>query len=643
MNRPGQPGPSDGAAAIAIGLIALLARIPWLGRLGLHSDEDISTLAARGIARTGLPILPSGHHYWRDLVYHYAIAPLAAPGVDWWPRIPSVVFSAVACALLVYGGQRLVGRTAARAAGILFALSLVEIYIARLIRMYALYQLLSLVVLYLLYRFWESGRLRWGLGSVAAMIVALGAHELAATLAILYIPVALRHGDRRVRALCALAVPLLGSSYLLLDRWTVLGLTGGHPELGEPGPAGPPPSPHFRTSIGTAPLAFGLERLGSPTYPILIGVAALAGAGLAWAGTRGRPAFHRVAAIVGVATALAAAAGCHPGLALAILALLALQRPELFPGRPGARALKGAAAISLGLGLTWATCVAAAGFGLRDAAIGLVLEPFRLAHLLLWPRAIGIAAGAAAVVIAIRCWRGTAGAAQQFLVLTIAWLVTSRSVLHWRIATRYLSDLLPVWELLAGSAAAAAIVGASRIAPARRWAPGMAAVLLLGGTMLLPGTSPAPTLGFLRRTPGSWTGARGWIEEGIPDLREACAWLKPRLRPGDRVAATDWLTSACYLGRVDGWIRTQEYGWQTIRVDGVPRDCYVGAELLPDVAAVRAFAAHGPLWVVASAEELFGHSNPLAPDMRAWVLAQPPAFVAADGGTRVFRLEPPAR
>ncbi len=48
-------------AAVAVALLAAALRLPWLGRLGLQGDEDISTLAARGILEVGWPRQPSGH------------------------------------------------------------------------------------------------------------------------------------------------------------------------------------------------------------------------------------------------------------------------------------------------------------------------------------------------------------------------------------------------------------------------------------------------------------------------------------------------------------------------------------------------------------------------------------------------------
>jgi hypothetical protein len=198
--------------------------------------------------------------------------------------------------------------------------------------------------------------------------------------------------------------------------------------------------------------------------------------------------------------------------------------------------------------------------------------------------------------------------------------------------------------LLAGCAAAGVIAWATRVARLRglRWAPATAIAAMLGAAALLPGTNPAKTLEFLRRSHGVPADARERLGSTVADLRGACAWLTPRLKPGDRVVATDWLTTYCYVGRVDGWIRSREYGWQSILVEGIARDCYIGAQVLPDLPALEAYARRGAVWVVAGAQELYAEDGLVGPEVRRWLLARPAAFVASDGLTRVYRLEPAA-
>jgi hypothetical protein len=202
-----------------------------------------------------------------------------------------------------------------------------------------------------------------------------------------------------------------------------------------------------------------------------------------------------------------------------------------------------------------------------------------------------------------------------------------------------------MWELLAGVAIVAlASWLASGAKPATR--ARLVPALALGFTLpfaFLPGTSVRSTLAFDTRGHGAVRGDWNRVDTPVADLRGACAWLRPRLAPGDRVVATDWLTTYAYLKRVDGWARGSGYGWQAVWVDGVARDCYINAELLIDLPALRRFAARGPTWVVAGGQELFGSDALVRPEVRDWLLAQPVAFLAGDGETRVIRLDSTTR
>ncbi|MFQ5669717.1 MAG: hypothetical protein ACE5HD_04255 [Acidobacteriota bacterium] len=90
------------------------------------------------------------------------MAPLLAPGIDWLPRLLLVAASTATAYLLVRIGRRWLGPTAAHLAGLLFALSLLDIQWARQTRMYALYQLAALAAFFSLYLFWTRSRAVWG-------------------------------------------------------------------------------------------------------------------------------------------------------------------------------------------------------------------------------------------------------------------------------------------------------------------------------------------------------------------------------------------------------------------------------------------------------------------------------------------------
>lgn len=635
-------------AAAGVAILAVAIRLPWLGRVGLHGDEDISTLAARGVARVGWPQLPSGHGYWRAPLYHYLIAPVVATGVDWLPRLVSVAASVTTACLLVRLGRRWLGESAAVVGGILFAISLVEIQFARQIRMYALYQLVALLALVALFLFWKEGRAFWGYVSAGAVALSMMVHELGATLAVLFLLVTVRGKKPWIR-LGALG-GVVGFAVLsrLQFQWEGFAQLrlGGH-RVVEPLPGTTAfASPSLEPAVfGSEPLGFGIGLLGPLAFWVVVSALIIIGGALALAGTRDLPAFTRALAAAGLAAALGAAGAHQTGMAVALLLLLLLQRAELFPGRQGGRVLVAAGLIVVGTGLAWGLAGIALGHSVKDVAFGLFgrhlgrfVEP-----LVAWPPVITLTAIAGAAAVLIRSWLGKAADGERFLLLAILGLTAGRSLLAGKWKLRYLSDVWLLWELMA----AWAIVGAFVWLSTRRLSTSKRRVALSFGTILvvlaaasLPGTSPARTLSFLARQ-GDDPPPAGLSKAArfVPDLRGATDWLKVRLKAGERVVATDWLTTYCYLGQVDGWIRSQGYGKQSILVDGTARDVYLGAEVLPDVAATKAFASSGPLWIVVGGREL---ANPvkLDPTVREWLMSHKPSFIAADGQTRVLRIEP---
>jgi hypothetical protein len=628
--------PSPWALA-ALVLLIVLVRSLWLSRLGLHLDEDISTLAARGIARTGLPELPSGHLYWRAPLFHYLIAPLAAPGIDWLPRLLTVALAAVTGVILARGAAVIAGPRAAWAGAIVYALSITEIAIARQIRMYMLFQPLALIAVLLVWRFWASGALRWAWASALVMLAAVTTQELAATLALLYVPVAIRHPRPRVWAFAGGAIAAFGALNRIEKRILDATFCGGLPRVPEHAPPQGMAEAPFRAMLTADPLALGRAVLG----PAGLVIAALAGvliAALVVGREAGdRPPLARVAAAALLAAALAAAACGLPGIAVAILALVVLQRGDLLPGAAGARALAVVAALVGAIALGWIAIGLGRGAHAPDLVLGLSRWPWRFARMLLWPPAIAVAAGLAALWVARRAWRGDAPGGIHFLTLAIAWMVLTRGALGDRAQVRYVVDVWPLWELLAAWGAVTFVAWSATVRkdPTFYRVAGLVTIALL-----LPGTSPRDIAAFLARGPGDRSAVADRLDSPAADLRGAAAWLAPRLAPGDAIVATDWISTCAYTGHVDGWLRSNDYGPQSTAVDGVPRDCYLGARVLPDRAALEAFAAGRTVWVIAGGQELASDNDLLSPELRAWLTARPAEFVAADRETRVIRLGP---
>jgi hypothetical protein len=531
-----------------------------------------------------------------------------------------------------------VGERAAIVGGLLFVISLLEIELARQARMYAFYQVAAMVVVWLMFRLWQEGRGRQALLVVGAIMVSMGLHAMGVTLALLFLLVAVRQR----RALARLAALGGVALFALLARLQAAG-TGGAMRGFQSRATEAAVEEGAPRAFGSEPLAFGLDRLGALPLALTIVLLALVGAGLGLAGSRGRPVADRVLA-AGWMGAVLAAAGMHQlGLAAILLVLLVLQRQELFPeGSRATRALAGGALVLVLAGGVWLALALAEGLPAREVAEGLFgrqLGRF-VRHLALWPPAVTLPALAGLALVVLRAWRGKAGDGERFVSLAVLTLVAGRSLVATKWQLRYLADLWPLWELLAAWALVLAweALGSARslAGPLRRRAAAALAAILAAAVLLLPGTSASGTWSTLRRGPGQGPALRPGESGFETDLRGACAWVAERMGPNDRVVATDWLTTYCYLGRVDGWIRSRGWGRQSTLVEGVARDVYLGAQVLPDPESLEDFLGGDPAWIVAGGKE-WADPLKLSDAMRAWLEQEEPLFVAADGSTRVYR------
>jgi hypothetical protein len=640
-------GPGRWLLPLSAAVLALALRLVRLDSVGLRGDEDISTLAARAIAESGLPRLPSGYLYWRAPLYHYLIAPLAAFQVDWLPRLASVLFSSVTVFLIVRLGRRMVGTAPAAVAGFLFAVSVPEIGFSRQIRMYPLFQLLAVGALYGAYRFWLSGRLRDCLRAAGMLLVSAGAHILTGTLGVVFLPLALRVSAASTRILCLALFAGLGAAAYVVGASTIEWVATGDPLVaGVSAEDTTDAGAGARAGLGTLRTRLAHDRIGlsretfGPWLPLVLAGCALMGA---WAcGWRrdGRDPFSHVAAMAGCAAVPVAAALNLIGLAYIGILLLVVLRVELLPGRNAARTLIVLAAFAAAATAAWVASGVAAGYGIADTGFALTRWPGRLIRLFAWPPLVGAAAGVWAVRVFVRAWRGRAGEGERFLVVTIVLLTTLRGLLTGRTSYRYIADVWPLWYLLAGCAIAGVVgwvaAGIQRPALRRGLTVGASAVAA-AATLLAPGTGVADVRRLLKMKSGDTVRIGPDASTTAVDLRGAVAWVRPRLQPQDRVIATDWLATYCYLGRVDAWVRWKGYEVQSISKEGTLRDVYLGARVLPDLPALLAYLEDGPAWLIAGGLETTAGNEKLPPKVREWLATQEPAVVAADGITKLYR------
>jgi len=175
-------------------LILILAAGVWvrfwhLGNVGLHGDEDIMGLAARGIVAHGIPILPSDMLYLRAPVHTYLIAGsmFLFGDSEWSLRMPSAVMGSLCGFLAYFLGRRFLDPIANLAFVALITFLPAMIEISQTARMYVFF--VASVVLFgiTLFRFERSGTVMSWLLAFVVLVIAIQFHRLAVFAAPLFL------------------------------------------------------------------------------------------------------------------------------------------------------------------------------------------------------------------------------------------------------------------------------------------------------------------------------------------------------------------------------------------------------------------------------------------------------------------------
>lgn len=121
-------GRADKLTGLVVGLLSLLlliALLQNLSALSLWMDEGFHYLAVKGILEHGTPLFPSGHMYWKAILYTYLLSGLAAVfGLNAFSlRVLSVLAAAGSLPLLYLLARKLFNRWVGLAAAVLLALS----------------------------------------------------------------------------------------------------------------------------------------------------------------------------------------------------------------------------------------------------------------------------------------------------------------------------------------------------------------------------------------------------------------------------------------------------------------------------------------------------------------------------------------
>jgi len=139
------------AAAVLVWVVLLLQN---LGYLSLWMDEGFHYLAAEGSLKHGYPLFPSGHVYFKAILYTYVLAFLSllfGLGAETL-RVVSVLCTAGLVLLIYHAGRRFFDRTVGILGAAVFAFSVWGVEYARLALYFAPLELFYFLGLYFFYR-----------------------------------------------------------------------------------------------------------------------------------------------------------------------------------------------------------------------------------------------------------------------------------------------------------------------------------------------------------------------------------------------------------------------------------------------------------------------------------------------------------
>jgi 4-amino-4-deoxy-L-arabinose transferase-like glycosyltransferase len=660
---------------LLLGLVVLLTawlRIHNLGLSGLerNEDEDIMAAAVLGIAEHGYPLMPSGMIYARSGPLLYVMAGSASVfGLNEFAlRLGPAIFGILLVPLGFLAAYRFDGRTTAIAVAVLIALSLWQVEVSRTARMYAPFAFLYLLSVYGVVRGYIDNVAFWRWLSIPLAMLAITVHVLGFTLAVVFLAAALLP-----RVTMAARMLALGGAVLTAATYAVTGAVT-YRLFARPWAMAAAESSTSGTlpTEGGASLAGLLEtlyqsvssRLYLPPHPLfgttegvlVLLVLGVACAILGWWLFRRWPALRRPLSATLLVVSLLAAVFHQFGMAALLFGGL------VFVHGPGIRALTQSpvvafATVLLAVFVLW-FMAGISGVAAADSSLHGVAR-----SLLEYPRTEAIRDfGADRPLLTVLAGVGMIAALHQasverrmtpiaFLALAVVLSLTLHGVFRSQFRPRYNFNLDVPFLIFVVTGSLVCIGALSRYGQALiarlvpRAGPGLARVAL---TLLLTLAIALDVRAWASPAyPSYWEGSSpAFVERfGFPavvDRRSPARYVAEHMEDGDRVVAMDWLTTYVYLRRVDYWSRTTKYESQAYEDDGVLRDLYLGAEILPDAQSLHALidsTCRPTLWMVTSAN-IIRHGSKTTPEVMALVASLEPyrVYTGLDGISAAYRL-----
>ena len=188
--RPSQDyGRPDYILLVLILAVGIWLRFWHLDNVGLHGDEDIMGLAARGLVEQGAPILPSGMYYSRALAHTYLLAgsTMLFGDNEWALRLPSAIVGSLCGLFAFFMGKRFLDPkpNLAFVALIMFLPAMIDVSLTA--RMYVFFLAGLLIFATLLFRWERNRKVSSLLLALSAMVATVHLHPLAVFAAPLFL------------------------------------------------------------------------------------------------------------------------------------------------------------------------------------------------------------------------------------------------------------------------------------------------------------------------------------------------------------------------------------------------------------------------------------------------------------------------
>jgi len=647
---------------LALVVLAAWLRLSHLGQIGLDrdNDEDIMAVAVLGILEHGYPLMPSGMIYLRSAPLLYLMAGATELfGVNEFAlRLVPALFGVLLVPLVFVVARRCFGAQVALLAAALVALSLWQVEVTRLARMYAPFAFTYLLALYAICRGFLDGHRGWRIASLPLAALTIPIHTLGFTLCAAF-GIAAMH-SRRTPRVSLLAVAGLISTAAAFILWGDLQSQAFNRAITMAESRTLAAEPVDEKGIAQAFAEKVIKTVYlPPEFP---------------AGSRVSTAAAVVAALVTLivflqlrrrwpesraplsSTILAAAliAAVLHQMLLAALLLLAL----VFV-RPTERMawVVYVAVVIVAIGIAWL------GLGLLGSSTGQATLREVLRSLADYPRfevlrpfvagrpvlaAMALLGAYLTARSAVHRRDLTPGA---FLLATGVSALMLHGILESQFRPRYNFNLDALFLIFA----ATGIVAIGRWATRRlttasnRDRPPVATLdLTVVGLLTLVALSDQRTVAAFAY-PLYWEGMpTNQVERhGFPpavDRRSPALYVAEHKSPTDEVMTMDWFTTYFYAGRVDYLLRSGQFDWGLYEEGGRQRDAYLGSVIVPDPKSLRRRVGdpcQPTLWIVTSSRALAARQKTSA-EIVAYMdgLEAMRVYSGLDGVSSVYRVPP---